>query len=251
MSKRLGADKHGQLMLSPGLKDAPVLDLMCSHFVLTLAARQGAKFNVRRDLNSLLSLSGRHLVWPLPALQRLREFLGRRCRDNEFWRGHEALDDTAFMSRYGAWRGPYEEGTLFFYLDEHAKDQPKDLLSVLSATGDWLTQALKKQSTLVEKNIDALATLLQLNQAERALLLYGTLARYQRDLRSLLVEFKVSNAPEAYAAIAEVAGVKANEVAEALRAGSRLERIGMVENLISEHNITDLADLMKVSEKLP
>jgi hypothetical protein len=38
---------------------------------------------------------------------------------------------------------------------------------------------------------------------------------------------------------------------EALRAGSRLERIGMVENLISEHNITDLADLMKVSEQLP
>src|SRR5690606_248497 len=38
---------------------------------------------------------------------------------------------------------------------------------------------------------------------------------------------------------------------EALRAGSRLERIGMVENLSSEHNITDLADLMKVSEKLP
>ncbi len=251
MSKRSGADKHGQLLLSPGLKDAPVLDLMCSHFVLTLAARQGAKFNVRRDLNSLLSLSGRHLVWPLPALQRLREFLGRRCKDNEFWRGHEALSDTAFMNRHGAWRGPYEEGTLFFYLDEHAKDQPKDLLSVLSATGDWLTHALKKQSTLVEKNIDALANLLQLNQAERALLLYGTLARYQRDLRSMLVEFKVNNAPEAYAAIADVAGVKANEVAEALRAGSRLERIGMVENLISEHNITDLADLMKVSEKLP
>ncbi len=251
MSKRSGADKLGQLLLSPGLKEAPVLDLMCSHFVLTLAARQGAKFNVRRDLNSLLSLSGRHLVWPVPALQRLREFLGRRCRDNEFWRGHEVLSDTEFMNRHGAWRGPYEEGTLFFYLDEHAKDQPKDLLSVLAATGDWLAQALKKQSTLVEKNIDALAGLLQLNQAERALLLYGTLARYQRDLRSLLVEFKVNNAPEAYAAIAEVAGVKAGEVAEALRAGSRLERIGMVENLISEHNITDLADLMKVSEKLP
>jgi SpoVK/Ycf46/Vps4 family AAA+-type ATPase len=243
---------HAHLgLLSPGLKEAPVLDLMCSHFVLTLAARQGAKFNVRRDLNSLLSLSGRHLVWPLPALQRLREFLGRRCKDNELWRGHEGLSDAEFMARHGAWRGPYEEGTLFFYLDEYAKDQPKDLLSVLSATGDWLSHALKKQSTLVEKNIDALASLLQLNRAERALLLYGTLARYQRDLRSLLVEFKVNNAPEAYAAIADVAGVKALEVAEALRAGSRLERIGMVENLISEHNITDLADLMKVSEKLP
>ena len=241
----------GDLLLSPGLKDAPVLDLMCSHFVLTLAARQGGKFNVRRDLNSLLSLSGRHLVWPLPALLRLREFLGRRCKDNDFWRGHEALTDAEFMQRHGTWRGPYEEGTLFFYLDEHAKDQPKDLLSVLAATGEYLTHALKKQSTLVEKNIDALANLLQLNQAERALLLYGTLARYQRDLRSLLVEFKVSNAPEAYAALADVAGVKAHELAEALRAGSRLERIGMVENLISEHNITDLADLMKVSEKLP
>ena len=236
---------------SPGLKEAPVLDLMCSHFVLSLAARQGAKFNVRRDLNSLMSLSGRHLVWPLPALQRLRAFLGRRCQGNDFWSGHEALSDAEFMARHGTWRGPYEEGTLFFYLDEHAKDQPKDLLSVLSATGEWLTHALKKHSTLVEKNIDALANLLQLNRAERALLLYGTLARYQRDLRSLLVEFKVSNAPEAYAAIADVAGVKAPEVAEALRAGSRLERIGMVENLISEHNITDLADLMKVSEKLP
>jgi hypothetical protein len=96
-----------------------------------------------------------------------------------------------------------------------------------------------------------LAGLLQLNKAERALLLYGTLARYQRDLRSILVEFKVNNAPEAYAAIADLAGVNASEVGEALRAGSRLERIGLVENLISEHNITDLADLMKVSEKLP
>lgn len=251
MNKRALVEHPQQWLLSPGLKKAPVLDLMCSHFVLTLAARQGAKFNVRRDLNSLLSLSGRHLVWPLPALLRLREFLNRRCKGNDFWQDHETLSDAEFMARHGVWRGPYEEGTLFFYLDEHAKDQPKDLLSVLAATGDWLTLALKKQSTLVEKNIDSLASLLQLNRAERALLLYGTLARYQRDLRSLLVEFKVNNAPEAYAAIAEVAGVKAPEVAEALRPGSRLERIGMVENLISEHNITDLADLMKVSEKLP
>jgi SpoVK/Ycf46/Vps4 family AAA+-type ATPase len=250
MSKR-SASEPSQWLLSPGLKEAPVLDLMCSHFVLTLAARQGAKFNVRRDLNSLLALSGRHLVWPVPALQRLREFLGRRCKGNEFWQGHELLSNLQFMTRHGAWRGAYEEGTVFFYLDEYAKDQPKDLLSVLAATGDWLAHALKKQSTLVEKNIDSLAGLLQLNRAERALLLYGTLARYQRDLRSLLVEFKVNNAPEAYAALADVAGVKAHEVAEALRAGSRLERIGMVENLISEHNITDLADLMKVSEKLP
>jgi SpoVK/Ycf46/Vps4 family AAA+-type ATPase len=247
----LAAVSRGHVLPSPGLRAAPVLELMCSHFVLTLAAKQGPRFNVRRDLNGLLSLTGRHLVWPVPVLQRLREFLARRCQGNEVWKGVETYDGRALLERYGIWRGPYEEGTLFFYLDEYAKDQPKDLLSVLSATRDWLTQALRKQSTLVEKNIDALAGLLQLNRAERALLLYGTLARYQRDLRSLLVEFKVNNAPEAYAAIAEVAGVSAAEVGEALRAGSRLERIGLIENLISEHNITDLADLMKVSEKLP
>ncbi len=84
MVKRSGVDVvaaavRGHALPSPGLKEAPVLELMCSHFVLTLAAKQGPKFNVRRDLNGLLSLTGRHLVWPAPVLQRLREFLGRRC----------------------------------------------------------------------------------------------------------------------------------------------------------------------------
>jgi len=242
---------EARMLLSPGLKDAPVLDRMCSQFVLTLTTHNAGRFNLRRDWNSLLSLTGKHLVWPNSVLARLREFLNVRCKGNEHWRGHEALSDDAFMLRHGAWRGPYEEGTLFFYIDEYIKDAPKDLLAVLGATADWLSRSLKKESTLVEKNIDSLARLLQLNPAERALLLYGTLARYQRDLRGLLVEFKVSNAQEAYAAIARVAGVSETDVAEALRAGSRLERVGMVENLISEHNITDLADLMKVSEQLP
>jgi hypothetical protein len=34
----------------------------------------------------------------------------------------------------------------------------------------------------MKKNISALASLLQLNKAGRALLLYDTLARYQRDM---------------------------------------------------------------------
>ena len=251
MVKTSRSTGEGRAVLSPGLNEAPVLDRMCSHFVLALTLAQAGRFNPRRDWNSLLSLTGRHLVWPAAVLRRVRDFLDNRCRANEQWRGHEALSDAAFVERHGAWRGPYEEGTLFFYLDEYVKDAPKDLLLVLGATAEWLERSLKKQSTLVEKNIDALAGLLQLNAAERALLLYGTLARYQRDLRGLLVELKVSNAREAYAAIARVAGVDEGDVAEALRAGSRLERIGMVENLISEHNITDLADLMKVSEQLP
>ncbi len=240
-----------QCITSPGLSDAPVLDRLCTHFVLTLALRQGGQFNLRRDWASLLGLVGRHLVWPAPVLGRLRAYLARRCEGQASWRGHAALADAAFINRHGAWRGPYEDGTLFFHLDDYLKDAPKDLAAVLAATCDWLARDLKKQHTQVQQNIDALARLLQLNPAERALLLYGTLARYQRDLRGLLLEFKVSNAQQAYAAIAAVAGVDAREVAEALRAGSRLERIGMVENLISEHNITDLADLMKVSDQMP
>ena len=245
------ATADSRSLLSPGLAEAPVMDALCSHFVLTLTLHQAGRFNLRRDWNNLLSLVGRHLVWPPLVLARVRAFLQQRCKGNPQWKGHEALSAEAFMQRHGPWRGPYEEGTLFFYLDEYIKDAPKDLLTVLATTCDWLGRRLKKESTLVQKNIDALAGLLQLNPAERALLLYGTLARYQRDLRGLLVEFKVSNAQEAYAALAGVAGVEAADVAEALRAGSRLERIGMIENLISEQNITDLADLMKVSEQMP
>ncbi len=239
------------LLLSPDLHAAPVIERMCSRFVLTLTMRHVSRFNVRRDWASLLGLVGRHLVWPASVLARLRAFLAVRCRGNAHWLGHEALSDEAFMQRHGAWRGPYEEASVFFYLDEYVKDAPKDLVAVLGATADWLEAGLKKASTRVETNIDALAALLQLNPAERALLLYGTLARCQRDLRGLLVEFKVASADEAHAAIAAVAGVDARDVGEALRAGSRLERMGMVENLVSEHNVTDLSDLMKVSDQLP
>jgi len=239
------------VVLPPGLDATPVLDRLCSRFILSLLMKQALRFSGRRDWNSVLALTARHLVWPQTVLTRLREFLGRRVRGHEGWAGHEALEDGAFLARHGQWQGPYEEQTLFFYLDEYVKDAPKDLMAVLGATNDWLAGSLQGANTLVQKNVELLSGLLQLNAAERALLLYGTLARYQRELRGLLVEFKVGSAQEAYATLAEVAGVDARELAEALRAGSRLERIGMVENLISEHNITDLADLMKVSDQLP
>ena len=190
---------------SPGLRDAAVLDRMCSQFVLTLTVRHAGRFNLRRDFNGLLSFTGRHLVWPVRVLTRLRGYLNQRCTGNELWTGHERLSDEAFLARHGVWNGPFAEGTLFFFLDEYTKDAPKDMLALLATTSEWLDRQLKRESTLVEKNIAALGTLLQLNPAERAILLYGTLARYQRDLRGLLVEFKVSNAQEAYAAIAAYA----------------------------------------------
>ena len=94
MAKRtITVREQAGMLATPGLATAPVLDLMCSHFVLTLAAQQGSKFNVRRDINGLMALAGRHLLWPEPVLLRLREFLIRRCKDNEFWRGHEPAND--------------------------------------------------------------------------------------------------------------------------------------------------------------
>lgn len=89
-------------VLSPGLADAPVLDRLCSHFVLTLTLRQAGRFSLRRDCNSLLALTGRHLVWPPAVLARLRAYLRLRCKGNEAWRGHEALADEAFIARHGA-----------------------------------------------------------------------------------------------------------------------------------------------------
>jgi SpoVK/Ycf46/Vps4 family AAA+-type ATPase len=248
---RTRASAGPTLLRPPGLDNAPALDLMCSHFVLTLAMRQGPRFNLRRDLGTLVTLTGRHLVWPLTILQRLRAFLQLRCHDNGLWEGQSELGDTAWLARFGAWQGPYEEGSLFFHLDDYAREAPKDVLALLCSSASWLGQRLAAGHTLLHQNIESLGDLLQLNRAERALLLYGTLTRYQRELRSILVEFKVHNAPEAHAMLADVAGVDAAEIAEALRAGGRLERIGLVENLLSEHNVTDLADLMKVSERLP
>ena len=49
------------VLLSPGLLDSPVLDQLCTHFVLTLTLRQAGRFAGRRDWNSLLSLTARHL----------------------------------------------------------------------------------------------------------------------------------------------------------------------------------------------
>jgi hypothetical protein len=120
---------ESRCLLSPGLAQAPVMDVLCTHFVLTLTLRQAGRFNPRRDWNSLLALVGRHLVWPMPVLGRVRGLPGAALQGQPALEGPRSLSDEAFMDRHGVWRGPYEEGTLFFYIDEYIKDAPKDLLT--------------------------------------------------------------------------------------------------------------------------
>jgi len=115
MVRRIAQESRtGQIMLPPGLATAPVLDLMCTHFVLTLTQQQGAQFNLKRDLSGLLPLCGRHLVWPVTVLHRLRRWLGQRAPAFEAWVGHEQLPNREFLDRFAIWRGPYDEATLFF-----------------------------------------------------------------------------------------------------------------------------------------
>ena len=51
------SQSDARMLLSPGLKDAPVLDRMCSQFVLTLTVKHAGRFNLRRDFNGLLSFT--------------------------------------------------------------------------------------------------------------------------------------------------------------------------------------------------
>ena len=51
-----------QILLSPGLREAPVLDRMCSQFVLALTLKNAGRFNFRRDWSNLLSLTGRQIA---------------------------------------------------------------------------------------------------------------------------------------------------------------------------------------------
>jgi hypothetical protein len=193
----------GHALPSPGLKDAPVLDLMCSHFVLTLAAPSRVASSMCAATSTACCGPWRAATWcgPHPSCNACANSWGGAARTTnsgaatKLWATARFLDATvpgaALRRRHAV--------LLHRRIRQGRAQGPAGRAG---RTGDWLTHALKKQSTLVEKNIDALAGLLQLNPAERALLLYGTLARYQRDLRGMLVEFKVNNAPEAYAAMA-------------------------------------------------
>src|SRR5262249_32866954 len=100
MVKRLADAK---VIPSPGLEEAAVLVGMCSQSVLTLTVKHAGRFNLRRDFNGLLSFTGRHLVWPMRVLSRLRGYLRQRCSGNELWTGHESLTDQAFLERHGVW----------------------------------------------------------------------------------------------------------------------------------------------------
>jgi SpoVK/Ycf46/Vps4 family AAA+-type ATPase len=232
------------------LEHATALDLMCARFALRTVLALGPRFNLRRDINNVVTLAGRWLLWPSGTFVRLQTYVARRCAEAPAWAGAGELSPEEFMARHGAWNGLYDDTAIHYYLDEFVKLNGKELLRVFQISADRFDARLAKQRVRLVDNVDMLARVLGLSPCERAILLHASLCRYQRDLRPVLVDCKAASAQEAYGMLAQVLGVQAGEAAAALRAGGRLESLGLVETPIAEHSITDLGDLMRVSDKL-
>jgi SpoVK/Ycf46/Vps4 family AAA+-type ATPase len=234
----------------PALEHATPLDMMCARFALRTVLALGPKFNLRRDINNVITLTGRWLVWPPGTLSRLQAYVARRCAETPAWAGAGELPLDEFMQRHGAWNGLYDDTAIHYYLDEFVKLAGKELLRVFQLSADRFDARLGKQRVRLVDNIDMLSRVLDLSGCERALLLHASLCKYQRDLRPVLVDCKAASAQEAYGMLAQVLGQSPLEVAAALRTGGRLESLGLIETPIAEHAITDLGDLMRVSDKL-
>ena len=234
----------------PALEHATALDLMCARFALRTVLSLGPRFNLRRDINNVVTLAGRWLLWPSGTFVRLQTYVARRCAEAPAWAGAGELAPEEFMARHGVWNGLYDDTAIHYYLDEFVKLNGKELLRVFQISADRFDARLAKQRVRLIDNVDMLARVLGLSPCERAILLHASLCRYQRDLRPVLVDCKAASAQEAYGMLAQVLGVQAGEAAAALRSGGRLESLGLVETPIAEHAITDLGDLMRVSDKL-
>ncbi|TAG81912.1 MAG: AAA family ATPase [Betaproteobacteria bacterium] len=226
------------------------IDRLSTLFALRLVLTLGPKFNLRRDINDVMTLSARHLIWPVSIAQKVQKFLAGRCVDMPAWAGVAKLSPEEFIARHGVWNGTYDDTTLFYYLDEFCKQNAKDLLALFQTTVDALEKATRDTPVRIQQNIDMLAKVLTLNPSERALILCASLAKVSRDLRPILVDCKAASAAEAHAMLGDVMKVSPNDVGVAMKPGGRLESLALIDAPIAEHNITDLGDLMRLSDRL-
>ena len=238
------------MIASPHSHLAAPVDRLSSLFALRLVLTLGPKFNLRRDINDVMTLSARHLVWPVSIAQKVQKFLSYRCTEMPAWAGVGKLSPDEFIARHGVWNGTYDDTTLFYYLDEFCKQNGKDVLALFQGTVDALEKMTRDSSIRLTDNIGMLAKVLALNAAETTLIRCAALAKCTRDLRPVLVDCKAASAAEAHAMLGEVAKVSPNEIAVALKPGGRLESLALIDTPIAEHNITDLGDLMRLSDRL-
>lgn len=226
------------------------IDRLSTLFALRLVLTLGPKFNLRRDINDVMTLSARHLIWPVSIVHKVQRFLAGRCVDMPAWAGVAKLSPEEFITRHGVWNGTYDDTTIFYYLDEFCKQNAKDLLALFQTTVDALEKSTRHSPVRIQQNIETLAKVLALNSAERALILCAALAKVSRDLRPILVDCKAASAAEAHTMLGDVMKVSPNDVGVAMKPGGRLESLALIDAPIAEHNITDLGDLMRLSDRL-
>jgi SpoVK/Ycf46/Vps4 family AAA+-type ATPase len=246
-TERLDGDK---VYTSSAFEFSAPLDLLCARFALKTILQLGPKFNLRRDINNVVTLGGRYFAWPEPVLLRLKDFLTKRCTDMAAWQDVNKLSLDEFMVRHGSWNGLYDDASLYYFIDEFVKLNSKEVLAMFQQTVGLLDSKLAKVRIRLIDNIRMLSTVLGLTDAEQSILLHASLCKYQRELRPVLVDCKAASAQEAYAMLGHVLGLTAGEVGTVLKQGGRLESLGLIETPIAEHAITDLGDLMRVSDKL-
>ncbi len=235
---------------APQSGQATPVDQSAALLALRLVLTLGPRFNLRRDINDVMTLCARHLRWPHGVVARLQRFLSQRCADLPAWHGVADLSAEAFVARHCVWNGTYDDTTVFYFLDEYCKQNQKEVLALLSTTADALEHAVRRSPPRIRENIALLGRVLGLNAAEQALLHSAALAKCSRDLRPVLVDCKASSAAEAHAMLAEVTGADAREIGLALKPGGRLESLALIDAPIAEHNITDLGDLMRLTDRL-
>ena len=242
--------KVDRVFTSPAFEFAAPLDLLCARFALKTILQLGPKFNLRRDINNVVTLTGRYFAWPEPVFLKLKEFLSKRCTDMSAWQDLSKLSHDEFMARHGSWNGLYDDTSFYYFIDEFVKLNSKEVLAMFLQTTNLLDSKLAKARIRLIDNIRMLSTVLGLTDAEQSILLHASLCKYQRELRPVLVDCKAASAQEAYSMLGHVLGINAAEVGTVLKQGGRLEALGLIETPIAEHAITDLGDLMRVSDKL-
>lgn len=243
-------DRSKILRPGPGLSASSALDWMCAQFALRVVCALGPRFNLRSNINDVLTVSAQEMVWPYGVVLRVQRFLSARCADMPAWKGAGRLTPEEFLERHGQWNSAFDESALFYYLDEYVKHHAKDMFAVFDASASAIASRLDGERVLLVRNIDMLSHVLDLPEHERKLLLFAALAKYKRDLRAVMVDCKVAHSQEAFQILSGLTGASPADVAASLRPGSRLETLNLIEQPLPENSVTDLGDLMRLSDRL-
>jgi SpoVK/Ycf46/Vps4 family AAA+-type ATPase len=219
--------------------------------VLEAVAAYGVRFGLRANINDVLLVVAPHMLWTEPAISKLQTFMGNRCADQDAWKNCAELSAQEFVSRHMNWTGTLAgENGVWYYLDEFVKPHAKELTACFEATQHDIKQRLSKMDVKLIDNALMLAKVLGLSSAESWVLSSAALAKYKRDVRSVLVDCKVTHSLEAYQQLERISGIAWMDIQLALKPGSRLEMLGLMDSPIVEGAITDLGDFMRLSDRL-